>query len=135
MDIPRLDDAEQVKAFVEQLGHVLGAEANVATVFGQPVERSDSTVIPVARVRYGVGGGVGLGPRAKNDAGQPQRGGGAGGGVQITPAGFIHIRNGSAEFQSIPDPRADGMKSFAVLAGMGLSVWFVLHGLRSLYRH
>jgi len=137
MEIPRVDNAEQARSFVQELGHVLGADANVATVFGQPVERNDSTVIPVARVRYGLGGGLGLGPRTTHETTQPQggSGGGGGGGAQVTPAGFIHLRNGSAEFRSIPDPRAEGMKSFALLAGLGLSVWFLLHGVRSLYRH
>ena len=37
----------------------LGAVAKAATVFGEPVERDGVTVIPVAKARWGFGGGAG----------------------------------------------------------------------------
>ena len=44
-----------------RLAERLGASASASSVFGEPVERDGVTVIPVARVRWGVGGGSGRG--------------------------------------------------------------------------
>jgi uncharacterized spore protein YtfJ len=47
------------EGFVASLAEKLGATARAATVFGDPVERDGVTVIPVARARWGYGGGAG----------------------------------------------------------------------------
>ena len=36
----------------------LGGTASAKAVFGEPVEKDGVTVVPVARVRFGVGGGA-----------------------------------------------------------------------------
>lgn len=79
--------------FLETLAEKLGAVAQASTVFSEPVERQGVTVIPVAKARWGFGGGIG---RSKDEDGA-----GGGGGVQVTPVGFIEIKNGGAEFQPI----------------------------------
>ena len=49
------------------------------------------TIIPVARVRYGFGGGGGTAPHTGSEPGsedqQEAMGGGGGGGVEVTPIG------------------------------------------------
>jgi uncharacterized spore protein YtfJ len=85
----------------------LGGTATASSVFGDPVEKDGVTIVPVARVRYGVGGGFGRGGgrRRRHDEGEPdQVGYGHGGGVQATPVGYIEISGGDAEYKRIVDP-------------------------------
>jgi uncharacterized spore protein YtfJ len=84
---------------VTRLADHLGRNASASAVFGAPVEREGVTVIPVARVRWGVGGG-GRGRRK----GQTDDGFGGGGGVQAAPLGFIEVRDGAARYRRIRDP-------------------------------
>jgi uncharacterized spore protein YtfJ len=89
-------DLEKPKAadrFMETIAEKLGATARASTVFAEPVEREGITVIPVAKARWGFGGGVGH----RHD----EDGAGGGGGVQVTPVGFIEIKNGQADFRPI----------------------------------
>ena len=44
---------------VERLADKLGSSAHSTAVFGEPVERDGVTVIPVAKARWGFGGGGG----------------------------------------------------------------------------
>jgi hypothetical protein len=68
-------------------------------VFAPPVDQNGTTVIPVAKVRWGFGGGVG---KKKGDNGE---GGGTGGGVVATPVGYIELRDGVSLFRPIVDPK------------------------------
>ena len=79
--------------FITTMADKLGAVARASTVFSEPIEREGVTVIPVAKARWGFGGGAGH--RKDED------GAGGGGGVQVTPVGFIEIKNGQAEFRPI----------------------------------
>lgn len=51
------------------------------SVYGEPVERENKTIVPVARVRYGFGGG---------NAGNVQARG-LGGGITVSPVGVLEI--------------------------------------------
>jgi uncharacterized spore protein YtfJ len=79
--------------FISSIAEKLGAATRAATIFGDPVERDGITVIPVARARWGFGGGAG----SRKD----EDGAGGGGGAQVTPVGFIELKNGAAEFRPI----------------------------------
>jgi uncharacterized spore protein YtfJ len=90
-----------------KLVNSLGGTATASAVFGDPVEKDGVTVVPVARVRYGVGGGFGRGPGRKKrheESAEEQVGYGQGGGVQATPVGYIEISGGEAEYKRIVDP-------------------------------
>ncbi len=79
--------------------------ASVKTVYGDPIAAEGKTIIPVARVRYGFGGGGGsaVGPE---DGERPQgTGGGGGGAVEVTPAGFIEITTGEVRYVSFEERR------------------------------
>jgi uncharacterized spore protein YtfJ len=115
--------------WLERLAETVGGSIQAQTVYAQPVERDGTTIIPVARVVYGFGGGGGRSDRAEHRTGR-----GGGGGAQVQPVGFISVRGGSAEFRSIPDPSADARRIFAVLAGAGLGGWLLFRGIRSLFR-
>jgi len=80
-----------------RLAERLGRNASASAVFGAPVERDGVTVIPVARVRWGFGGGGGRESKA-------QDGWGGGGGVQAAPLGFIEVKDGEARYRRVHDP-------------------------------
>src|ERR1043166_8406104 len=76
--------------FLTQLAQTIGSRANAATVFGEPIVRENTTVVPVARARWGIGGGGGQ--YATQPSG-PQHGFGGGGGMVVNPAGYLVIRD------------------------------------------
>lgn len=93
---------------IEGLSSSLGQAATVRNVFGDPIQAGDKTIIPVAKVAYGFGGGQGHGPGKKgsvelHEATVQQEGAGGGGGLhacakgvfEITPAGTRFIPAGS----------------------------------------
>ncbi len=86
----------------------LQSNANVSTVYGEPISAEGKTIIPVARVRYGFGGGAGsLGAMEHRVEGEgPQEmGGGGGGGVEVTPVGIIEVTAGDTRFISFGERR------------------------------
>lgn len=91
---------------LERLADRLGGSASVAAVFGEPIVCEGVTVVPVARVVVGFGGGAGR----ETAAAKTGDGGGGGGGAAARPLGFIEIRNGTAVYRPIRDP-------WAVVAG------------------
>ena len=97
MDLEKTSSADR---FISTMAEKLGSVAQAATVFGQPVERDGITVIPVAKARWGFGGGVGQ-RKDEGADGRQEDGAGGGGGVQVTPVGFIEIKNQGANFRPI----------------------------------
>ena len=78
---------------VKGLAERIGASIKASMVFGDPIERGDVTVLPVAKARFGVGGGDG---RKTRDA----PGSGGGGGAAVSPTGYIEIHaDGSTRFR------------------------------------
>ena len=86
-----LEKPSSVDRFIGTMAEKLGAVARAATVFGDLVERDGITVIPVAKARWGFDGG----------GGKMVDGAGGGGGAQVTPVGFIEIKNNEANFRRI----------------------------------
>ena len=97
MELEKTGSADR---FIGTMAEKLGAVARAATVFGEPVEREGVTVIPVAKARWGFGGGAGQ-RKDRGDGGTEEDGAGGGGGVQVTPVGFIEIKNDAANFRPI----------------------------------
>ena len=83
----------EAQSLVEKIAEVVQLHTNASQVYGAPVERDGTTIIPVAKVQWGFGGGA-------MGAGTSERGGGGGGGREV-PAGYIEVRNGSAEFRPV----------------------------------
>jgi uncharacterized spore protein YtfJ len=100
MPVEAQEGSQLVNELLDQIGQSVGKRAQVSTVFGEPVDREGLTVIPVAKARFGFGGGGGSGGR-EGDEGS---GGGGGGGGAVTPIGYIELRDGSAEFKRISTP-------------------------------
>lgn len=74
---------------------------DVDSVIGKPITVSENTtVIPVSKVSMGfVSGGSGFG----KTAGAENFGGGAGGGVKISPVAFLVITDGNVRLISVSD--------------------------------
>jgi uncharacterized spore protein YtfJ len=107
-------ETETGKSFVEQLAARVGAQAGAATVFGEPVERDEITVIPVARAGWGFGGGSGTAPGGESG------GEGGGGGAVAWPVGYIEIRGQETRFRPIVD-----LRPFVVIGALGLAAGIV----------
>jgi uncharacterized spore protein YtfJ len=85
-------------AFIERIAERLGEHAHATTIFATPVESDGVTVIPVARARLGFGGGAG-----RQKAGEEGTGGG--GGLVVTPVGYIELKKGQSTFRPISTRR------------------------------
>jgi uncharacterized spore protein YtfJ len=106
--------AEQT--LIERIAEQVQIHANAKQVYGEPVERDGTTIIPVARVQWGFGGG-GIG------RGAVERGGG-GGGARAYPSGFIELRGGKAEFRAIHD--ASTTTAMAAAGALGIIAGLLL---------
>jgi hypothetical protein len=84
-------------SFLDRLADELAG--SVCSVFGSPVERDGVTVIPVAKARWGMGGGSG----AKSREARPL-GSAGGGGAIVKPMGFLELAGGRTRFRPILDP-------------------------------
>jgi uncharacterized spore protein YtfJ len=112
---------------LERLAERLGGQAGAAAVYGAPVERDGVTVIPVAKVTWGLG--VRGATKTTSEDSEPR----GGGGVMVAPLGYIEIARGEARFRPIRDPMMLwGVGSLIMAAGLG--AWLVLAGLRRLVR-
>jgi len=92
----------QAEELLERLGRQLGKNATVQAVFGEARTYGDRTIIPVARVAYGFGGGPnGVGApsaadvspdeQAKPAKGSRMRGVGRGVGLRVEPLAMVEI--------------------------------------------
>jgi uncharacterized spore protein YtfJ len=103
------------EAIARELSHVLQAEANTRTVFGDPIKLESRTIIPVATIEIGAGGGGGIGQGFAFEAmkgaietakrivpGGRGAGGGGGLGIKVRPIGFLTEEQGHVVFTAIP---------------------------------
>jgi len=100
---------ESFRSFVDELRD----RASVETVYGEPIESHGKTVIPVARIAYGVGGGLGSGSEGQGE------GAGGGGGLTASPVGALEVTDGETRFVRFADRRRLGG---ALLAGLVLGL-------------
>lgn len=101
----------------------------VKRVFGEPIERDGTTVVPVARVMGGSGFGSGQmdgGEGAESEGTPSGTGMGGGFGVMAGPAGVYVIKDGAVSWQPAVSPDRivfiSGITAFLVLFGVRLVV-------------
>jgi uncharacterized spore protein YtfJ len=140
-DARRAGEGGPIDGFVARMADHIGAHATVKAVFGDPIERDGITVIPVAKVRWGFGGGAG-GPLvggagtggaengASSAAAAIATGSGGGGAVTADPVGWLEIGPDGAEFK----PIVPAMPSPGFLLAAGATAALVLRGLARLMR-
>ncbi len=106
------------------------SNATVKSVYGDPVTFADRTIVPVARVAYGFGGGFGsrlkagqnavvtgdVTPRAPGD-----EAGGGGGGVAAMPLGVVEITPTRTRFIRFGEGRR---LAAAAAIGLAAGIWF-----------
>jgi uncharacterized spore protein YtfJ len=92
-------DTQKIQPVLETLSDHLVDAATVKKVYGEPIVSQGKTIIPIARVALGFGGGFGErnGKRHKDrakDENPPEpvgEGGGLGGGLLTKPIGVLEI--------------------------------------------
>ena len=98
---------QHLRSMTQQIG--------AKTVYGEPVVSGDTTVVPVASVAFGFGGGFGENPEAKEHG----RGGGGGIGFRGVPAGYIEITPAGTRFVPVREKEKMGL---AIVAGIAIGV-------------
>ena len=105
-------------ALLQSLKESVLTQANVKTIFGEPIEAQGKTIIPVAKITYAYGAGAGTGGVGNTSA--KGEGGGGGGGVRAVPVGVIEISDQPTRFVPITDRKK---LSAAVALGFLLGVF------------
>lgn len=104
----------------QSISEVFERGVSIRHVYGDPVQHGDTTVIPVAKVAFGFG--AGLGRRPTSEASSPDaEGGGGGGGARLSPVGALEIGPHGTRFIRYR-PLPDLLGAFAFGLGVGLLV-------------
>ena len=78
---------------------------DVNSVIGDPITADGITIIPVSKVSVGFGGGGSdFVSKNVNNLDNHPFGGGAGGGVKVTPVAFLIIKDGSVRMLPVATP-------------------------------
>ena len=114
-----------MKEVLQSLAERLHHSASVKTVYGEPVEAQGRTIIPVARVAYGLGGGSGwksgtTGEASGGDTASSNDPKTGGGGIVVTPVGVVEVLPEGTRYV----PLGGGGRKLAVtfLAGVALGL-------------
>jgi len=119
------------QSYLEKLATLFGQSASVKNVFGEPIKSADKTIIPVAQIIFGLGGGQGKGKRknkhnkkagvapGKDDGGVTGEESGGGGAMYVKAKGVYEITPDATRF--IP---ANNTKQLLI----ALAVGFILRG-------
>ncbi|HXZ81667.1 MAG TPA: spore germination protein GerW family protein [Terriglobales bacterium] len=96
----------EIQSYFQSLQETLRTSAHVKTVYGEPISAEGRTIVPVARIRYGFGGGFGQAPNGQsNNQDASREGGGGGGGIVAVPVGVIEVSNQGTRFIPIQSRR------------------------------
>ncbi|MDY7077019.1 MAG: spore germination protein GerW family protein [Chloroflexota bacterium] len=130
----------------------LQEKANVNAVFGEPVTVENRTVIPVARVAYGFGMGIGHGTMAEEEVEEKTTeetveetvqgvGGGGGSGLLARPFAIVEVTPEGTRVKSIVEVTPEGTRVKSIvdeqklaLAGVLLIGWIALCLARTLVK-
>ncbi len=109
-----------VHELLQGLAERMGASADIKTIYGEPIAAEGKTIIPVARLAYGLGAGFGTrsttdgaGNREEHPAGQS-----GGGGIYVYPVGVVEVTPERTRFVRARSPWMFPVGIF--LAGLAL---------------
>jgi len=105
-------------ALLQSLKESVLGQANVKTIYGEPISAHEKTIIPVAKIAYGFGVGAGTGGVGEKNRGEAASGGG---GVRAVPIGVIEVSRQQTRFVPITDRKK---LSGAVLAGIVIGMFW-----------
>ncbi|MEX0666383.1 MAG: spore germination protein GerW family protein [Acidimicrobiia bacterium] len=111
---------------LERISHVIEQARDALTVrrvYGDPIERDGTVVIPAAAVAGGAGGGGGT-----DELGNV--GGGSGFGLHARPVGAFVIRDGNVRWEPVIDRERQLVINAALAIGMLLVLRPLLRGRR-----
>ena len=77
---------------------------DVNSVIGEPITAEGVTIIPISKVSVGFGGGGSDYVSRNLNKQENPFGGGAGGGVKVTPVAFLTIKDGSVRMLPVAAP-------------------------------
>ena len=108
-----------METLVEKIIERLGRSADWRVVFGDPITVGTKTIVPVARVAYGFGGGLGAPADAGQRPGRQEHPESGGGGVAVRPVGVLEVSYAGTRFLEFGSGRRlAGM----FLAGLALGI-------------
>jgi uncharacterized spore protein YtfJ len=113
------NDPTRAEDIVLRLSDKFATTANAKTVYGEPVRAGNRTIVPVAKVGYG------LGATSGGRDGETVGGGGGGGGVGARPVGYIEITDEGAQYVEF-----SALKKMIVAASLGFVAGYLLRGRR-----
>ena len=106
-----------VKDIMKDVTEKIQKNANAKAIFGEPYEKGNLTVIPVARVSiWGCGGGGSDKSNSDDQIKEKSPGKGMGLGLQVKahPVGYIEIDDKGAHFEEIIEQKRIIMSKFAL---------------------
>jgi len=109
---------------MESMFEPLSRSASVKSVYGEAISANGKTIIPVARVAYGFGGGRGRrldGAQPTEDQSSPKEGEGGGGGVYAVPVGVLEVSETQTRFIPLSDKRR---LAGAAMVGFCVGAWW-----------
>jgi uncharacterized spore protein YtfJ len=113
-------DATKAEDIILNLSDHLAVTANAKSVYGEPIHTGSRTIVPVAKVGYG------LGATSGGRSGETVGGGGGGGGVGARPVGYIEITDEAARYVEF-----SALKKMIVAAALGFVAGYLLCGRKS----
>jgi uncharacterized spore protein YtfJ len=110
-----------MQEFFQSLSERLHSSAHVKTIYGEPFVMEGKTIIPVAKIAYGWGGGFGSKKASEDKVSQPEAEGGGGGlGLGATPVGVVEITSGNTRFIEFGSKKK---LAAALLVGVVFGIW------------
>jgi uncharacterized spore protein YtfJ len=113
-------DATRAEDIILKLSDHFVATASAKSVYGEPIHTGSRTIVPVARVGYGLGASSG----GRN--GETVGGGGGGGGVGARPVGYIEITDEATRYVEF-----SAVKKMILAAALGFVAGYLLCGRKS----
>jgi uncharacterized spore protein YtfJ len=109
----------EFSTLISSIREGVASNANVQTVYGEPISVQGKTIIPVARIGYGFGGGSGK-RAARDPLSNGESGGGGGGGGMVVPIGVVEITPDRTRYIPFIGP---GKLMVAAGVGLLLGMW------------
>jgi uncharacterized spore protein YtfJ len=113
-------DSTRAEDIVLNLSDHFATTASAKSVYGEPIHTGSRTIVPVARVGYGLGATSG----GRN--GETVGGGGGGGGVGARPVGYIEITDEATRYVEF-----SAVKKMIAAAALGFVAGYLLCGRKS----
>lgn len=128
----------EIKKVIQEFKEQIEKTANVKSLFGEPTEVGELTIIPVASVdmKGGGSGGIGTAGKPKNEQAEAEveekeeapapegKGGGMGLNVKASPVGYIEIKDDNSRFVEIVD-KSKLLFQVVKIFGVMLIMWSI----------